>query len=88
MTGFAVQLDSLDSASWSWMLDFALAGLAFEHSFDLLLSAEAAAALTAETSETLRWRKQLDALRHHGLGQVLTIDGSATTTGYRHVFRF
>ena len=89
MTGFAIQLARVDPERWQWMLDFALAGLAFEHAFDLLMDEEAAATLAADTAESIRWRKQLDALRHHGLGQVLTqAPGADIPVGYRHVFRF
>ncbi len=89
MSGYAVHLDQLDAARWQWLLDFTLAGLAFEHSFDLLLGPDAAASLAAENPDATRWRKQLDALRHHGLGQALTLlPGAPPPSGYRHVFRF
>lgn len=90
MTTFAVRIDRLDTIRWSWLLDFALAGLAFDHAFDLLLGPEAAAELDAGAPGHDRYLKQIAALEHHGLGRVVRLLPEAPTdpTQYRHVFRF
>jgi len=87
---FAVRIDRFDDARWAWLLDFALAGLAFDHSFDLLLGPAAAAELDAGESGGGRYHKQIAALNHHGLGQVVRLGAHTIEDpiGYRHVFRF
>lgn len=89
MKRLAVRIDDLAGGGWPWLLDFTLAGLAFDHRFDLLLGPAAAARISAGDAAGQRLAKQRDALLHHGLDAVLELSaGQADPPGYDHVFRF
>lgn len=89
MKSFAVRIDDLGTGGWPWLLDFTLAGLAFDHAFDLLLGPEAAARFGTDDAEGQRLSRQRDALVHHGLGAIIPLAaGQADPPGYDHVFRF
>lgn len=88
MKRFAVHLPEWAPTRWAWLLDFTLAGLSFEHSFDLIIDPSVQAVLDSGSSDAARVHKQIAALRHHGLENVLVQAQDQAVTGYAHVFRF
>lgn len=88
MTRYAVYLPEWSTERWSWLLDFTLAGLSFEHSFDLLLGVAAQQHIDDGSADALRAQKQMAALLHHGLGEVKVIAHNHELADYAHVFRF
>lgn len=88
MKRFAVYLPEWASTRWAWLLDFTLAGLSFEHSFDLIIDPSVQAMLDSGSSDATRVHKQIAALRHHGLGAMRVQPQDQAVTGYAHVFRF
>lgn len=88
MKTYALYLPEWSAERWAWLLDFALAGLSFEHSFDLLIGESVQTWLAAGSPDALRTNKQIAALQHHGLGQLLVRTEQAPQADYAHVFRF
>lgn len=88
MKRYAVTLLTWTPERWAWLLDFTLAGLSFEHSFDLIIGESVAAMLDDGGTDAVRVQKQIAALRHHGLSAVHVQAKGQAMTGYAHVFQF
>ncbi|AVP97785.1 hypothetical protein C7S18_11505 [Ahniella affigens] len=88
MKRFAVYLPEWTHERWVWLLDFTLAGLSFEHSFDLIIGEAVQAMLDCGSPDATRVQKQIAALQHHGLNAIHVQAHDQTMDGYTHVFRF